>query len=118
RRNREPGWKSPSPRQSPSRKRDPRRCLGAECSLTRSARSTWSVMADPFSGKVAVAGVGETDYSRNSGRSELTLSLQAIHAALDDCGLTPKDVDGLLRWQVDTSAEADVAASLGMKELR
>ena len=68
-------------------------------------------------GKVAIAGVGETDYSRNSGRSELTLSLQAIHAALDDCGLSAKDVDGLLRWTVDTSAEAEVAASLGMKEL-
>jgi acetyl-CoA acetyltransferase len=68
-------------------------------------------------GKVAIAGVGETDYSRNSGRSELTLSLQAIHAALDDCGLTAQDVDGLLRWQVDTSAEAEVAASLGVREL-
>jgi 17-hydroxy-3-oxo-4-pregnene-20-carboxyl-CoA lyase len=75
-------------------------------------------MTDSFRGKVAVAGVGETDYSRNSGRSELTLSLQAIHAALEDCGLTAKDVDGLLRWQVDTSSEAEVAASLGVKELR
>jgi acetyl-CoA acetyltransferase len=75
-------------------------------------------LVDSFRGKVAVAGVGETDYSRNSGRSELTLSLQAIHAALDDCGLSAKDVDGLLRWQVDTSAEAEVAASLGINELR
>jgi len=75
-------------------------------------------MTDPFKGKVAVVGVGETDYSRNSGRSELTLSLQAIHAALDDCGIAAKDVDGLLRWQVDTSAEAEVAASLGVKELK
>ena len=75
-------------------------------------------MAEPFGGKVAVVGVGETDYSRNSGRSELTLSLQAIHAALDDCGLTGADVDGLLRWQVDTSAEAEVAASLGVRELK
>ena len=75
-------------------------------------------MTDPFRGKVAIAGVGETDYSRNSGRSELTLSLQAIHAALDDCGLTPRDVDGLLRWQVDTSAEAEVAASLGVRDLK
>jgi acetyl-CoA acetyltransferase len=75
-------------------------------------------MTDPFRGKVAVVGIGETDYSRNSGRSELTLSLQAIHAALDDCGISPQDVDGLLRWQVDTSAEAEVAASLGIKELK
>jgi acetyl-CoA acetyltransferase len=68
-------------------------------------------------GDVAIVGVGETDYSRNSGRSELTLSLQAIQAALKDCGLTPQDVDGLLRWSVDTSAEAEVASALGIKEL-
>ena len=74
-------------------------------------------MSEGLRGKVAIAGVGETDYSRNSGRSELTLSLQAIQAALSDAGLTAQDVDGLMRWQVDTSAEAEVAASLGIKEL-
>ena len=54
-------------------------------------------MTNDLRGKVAIAGVGETDYSRNSGRSELTLALQAIHAALDDAGLTAKDVDGLMQ---------------------
>lgn len=74
-------------------------------------------MSYDLRGRVAIAGVGETDFSRNSGRSELTLTLQAIHAALADCGIHPSEVDGLLRWTVDTSAEAEVAASLGMKEL-
>ena len=60
---------------------------------------------------VAVAGIGETDYSRESGRSELMLSLQAINAALEDAGLEGPEVDGLMRWAVDTSPEATVAES-------
>jgi acetyl-CoA acetyltransferase len=67
--------------------------------------------------RVAVAGVGQTDYSRDSGRSELTLALQAILAALADAGLEPHEVDGLLRWTVDTSAEAEVASNLGLRDL-
>lgn len=71
----------------------------------------------PFSNSVAIAGVGETDYSRASGRTELMLSLQAINAALDDAGIEARDVDGLMKWWVDTSTEAEVAANLGIKDL-
>ena len=70
-----------------------------------------------FSNAVAIAGVGETDYSRNSGRTELALSLQAIMAALADAGIEPREVDGLMKWRVDTSSEADVAANLGIPDL-
>jgi len=70
-----------------------------------------------FSNSVAIVGVGETDYSRESGRSELALSLQAILAALDDAGIEPREVDGLMKWWVDTSTEADVAANLGIPDL-
>ena len=68
--------------------------------------------------RVAIAGIGETEYSRDSGRSEAVLSLQAIRAALHDAGLEPHDVDGLMRWSVDTTAEGEIAANLGMPELR
>ena len=70
-----------------------------------------------FSNSVAIAGVGETDYSRNSGRTELALALQAILAALDDAGIEPSEVDGLMKWWVDTSSEAAVAANLGIPDL-
>jgi len=70
-----------------------------------------------FSNAVAIVGVGETDYSRASGRTELALSLQAIRAALDDAGIEPRDVDGLMKWWVDTSTEAEVAANLGIPDL-
>ena len=71
----------------------------------------------PFSNAVAIVGIGETDYSRASGRTELALSLQAIRAALKDAGLAPGDVDGLMKWRVDTSTEAEVAANLGIPDL-
>ena len=70
-----------------------------------------------FPGSVAIAGVGETDYSRNSGRTELALALEAILAALADAGIEPGEVDGLMKWWVDTSLEADVAANLGIPDL-
>ena len=71
----------------------------------------------PFSNSVAIVGVGETDYSRNSGRTELALALRAIQAALNDAGIKPAEVDGLMKWGVDTSLEADVAANLGIPDL-
>lgn len=70
-----------------------------------------------FAGQVAIAGIGETDYSRASGRSELVLTLEAIRTALDDAGLDAQDVDGLMRWSVDTSAEGEVASNLGIRDL-
>ena len=70
-----------------------------------------------FSNAVAIAGIGETDYSRDSGRTELALSLQAIGAALDDAGIAAAEVDGLMKWFVDTSSEAEVAVNLGIPDL-
>lgn len=81
--------------------------------VSRRTRSS----AATFSNTVAVVGVGETDYSRDSGRTELALALQAILAALADAGIEPGAVDGLMKWWVDTSPEADVAAHLGIRDL-
>ena len=52
--------------------------------------------ARTLSGKAAIAGIGATEFSKESGRSELQLSVEAVRHALDDCGLTPADVDGLV----------------------
>ena len=68
--------------------------------------------------RAAIVGIGETEYSRDSGRSDAALSLEAIKKALDDCGLKPHDVDGLLRWAVDGTSETEIAANLGMHDLK
>jgi acetyl-CoA acetyltransferase len=71
-----------------------------------------------LSGKAAVAGIGATEFSKESGRSELQLSVEAVRAALADCGLRPSDVDGLTTFTMDTSSEIAVARELGIPELR
>ena len=69
--------------------------------------------------RAAIAGVGATPYSKNSGVSTLTLALRAIRAALDDAGLTIADVDGVACHRVGDSAQAVIVAqSLGIRDLR
>lgn len=46
--------------------------------------------------KVAIVGVGESDIGKVPGMSGLGLNTQAMRRALDDAGLKPSDVDGLL----------------------
>ena len=71
-----------------------------------------------MAGKAAIAGIGATEFSKDSGRSELRLAAEATLAALDDAGLTPADVDGLVTFAMDTTAEIDLAAAVGIPGLR
>ncbi|MGW7006952.1 lipid-transfer protein [Streptomyces sp. NPDC054933] len=72
---------------------------------------------DVLGGRAAIVGIGATEFSKDSGRSELKLAVQAVHAALDDAGLSPADVDGLVSFTMDTSPEIAVAQATGMGEL-
>ncbi|MBE3002390.1 lipid-transfer protein [Nocardiopsis sp. HNM0947] len=71
----------------------------------------------PRPGAAAVAGIGATEFSKDSGRSELSLACEAVLAALDDAGLEPPDVDGLVTFTADTTPEAELARVTGMGEL-
>ncbi|MCM3894686.1 lipid-transfer protein [Gordonia sputi] len=70
-----------------------------------------------LSGAAAIAGIGATEFSKNSGRSELRLATEAVQAALTDAGLTPADVDGLVSFTMDTNSEIAVARAVGIPEL-
>lgn len=72
---------------------------------------------DSLGGKAAIVGIGATEFSKDSGRSELKLAVEAVRAALDDAGLTPADVDGLVTFTMDTSPEITVAQVAGIGEL-
>ena len=74
--------------------------------------------ARTLSGRAAIAGIGATEFSKESGRSELQLSVEAVRDALADCGLAPSDVDGLVTFTMDSSSEIAVARELGIGELR
>ncbi len=68
-------------------------------------------------GAAAIAGIGATEFSKDSGRSELQLACEAVSAAIDDAGLAPSDVDGLTTFAMDTNPEIDVARNVGIGEL-
>jgi 17-hydroxy-3-oxo-4-pregnene-20-carboxyl-CoA lyase len=70
-----------------------------------------------LSGTAAIAGIGATEFSKDSGRSELKLAVEAVRNALDDAGLTPAEVDGLVTFSMDSNAEIAVARELGAGEL-
>ncbi|MEU9856388.1 lipid-transfer protein [Streptomyces sp. NPDC047974] len=72
---------------------------------------------DGLGGRAAVAGIGATEFSKDSGRSELSLAVEAVRAALDDAGLAPGDVDGLVTFTMDTNPEITVAQAAGIGEL-
>lgn len=73
--------------------------------------------ADSLGGKAAIVGIGATEFSKDSGRSELKLAVEAVRSALDDAGLTPDDVDGMVTFTMDTSPEITVAQASGIGEL-
>ena len=70
-----------------------------------------------LSGRAAIAGIGQTEFSKESGRTELQLACEAVLAAITDAGLDAADVDGLVTFTMDTSEEMEVARNLGMREL-
>ena len=75
-------------------------------------------MPGGLSGKAAIAGIGATDFSKDSGRSELRLAAEAVNDALDDAGLTPADVDGMVTFTMDSNTEVAVARATGIGELK
>jgi acetyl-CoA acetyltransferase len=65
----------------------------------------------------AIVGVGATEFSKDSGRSELRLAAEAVRAAIADAGLTPADVDGLVTFTQDSNTEVAVAREVGIPQL-
>ena len=64
----------------------------------------------------AVVGIGQTEFSKFSGRSELQLAVEASKAALDDAGLTPADIDGMVTFKMDPNDElARIFAQIGRR---
>lgn len=67
--------------------------------------------------RCAITGIGATEFSRDSGRSVLTLATEASLAAIADAGLSVADIDGIIRCTSDTVSHNSLAASLGVPDL-
>jgi acetyl-CoA acetyltransferase len=70
-----------------------------------------------YAGKAAVVGIGATEFSKASGRSELQLALEACVAACEDAGVEPSQVNGLSTFTMETNPESEIMRGLGIPEL-
>ncbi len=77
------------------------------------AQASPAERSEAVSGTAAVIGIGQTEYSRGSGRDEWSLAVEAVDAALADAGLDPGDVDGLVHFTYDAVDEAMLVRSFG-----
>jgi len=67
--------------------------------------------------RCAISGIGATDFSRSSGRSDLTLAIEASLAAIDDAGLQRADIDGIIRCDMDNVRGNDLIHALGLRDV-
>ncbi|MBO0710005.1 MAG: hypothetical protein J2P47_01870 [Acetobacteraceae bacterium] len=66
--------------------------------------------------KYAIVGVGETAYTRGSGRTTRAMGSEAVRNAMADAGLKPSDIDGMLSYQgVDSTFGPMIAGDCGIR---
>ena len=71
-----------------------------------------------MSRRAVIAGIGHTEFSKNSDRSEQQLAAECVTAACADAGLDPRQIDGMITFALDHSDEVDVMRSTGAQELK
>lgn len=77
-----------------------------------------SVESNTIKDNAAIVGVGQTAYTRNSGRDELDMACEAIKNAVEDAGLTMADIDGLEAFTLERTSMPTLVGSLGIPNLR
>jgi acetyl-CoA acetyltransferase len=68
--------------------------------------------------RAAITGIGETRYSRNSGKTVVALQMEAALSAVADAGLSPKDIDGIVAYGPSGVVAEDFVTSFGIPDLR
>lgn len=67
--------------------------------------------------RACIVGVGESAFSRGSGKTELQLLLESSMNAISDAGLKPHDIDGIIGPPIGATSE-HLAANLGIEDMR
>src|SRR5437870_7625607 len=66
--------------------------------------------------KYCIVGIGETEFSKNSGRTTRAMAVEAIRKAILDAGLKASEVDGMLSYQNgDSTFSPFIAPDLGIR---
>src|SRR4051812_20133801 len=66
----------------------------------------------------AVTGVGETQYMRGTDRTPLSFQLEASLRAIEDAGLKPTDIDGVIPYGQGGAVAEDFITNFGIPDLR
>ena len=69
-------------------------------------------------GKASIVGIGATEFSKESGRSEMSLASEAVAATIADAGLKPSDIDGMVTYSTDNNPDVEIARHVGIGSLR
>ena len=85
--------------------------------MTTRARKTALSRKAALSQKTAIVGIGATEFSKDSGRSEMQLACEAAHQAVCDAGLTGADIDGMATFSMDNNWEIEVHRQIGGQRL-
>lgn len=70
-----------------------------------------------FGSRTSIVGIGQSPFSRSSGRTTLSLAVEAAHNAMLDAGMGPSDIDGIVRCEIDRVSYNDLAHVLGLERL-
>jgi acetyl-CoA acetyltransferase len=63
--------------------------------------------------RAAIAGIGQTPFSKGLGRSEYDMAVEAIWNACDDAGISPREIDGFVRYDMEQIDEEKLLSVLG-----
>ncbi|MFM9938319.1 MAG: thiolase family protein [Hyphomicrobiaceae bacterium] len=69
-------------------------------------------------GKAAITGVGDTRYSKSSGKSVTALQMEASLNAIRDAGLDPKQIDGIIAYGSMSVVAEDFITNFGIPDLK
>jgi acetyl-CoA acetyltransferase len=71
-----------------------------------------------LNGAAAIAGIGETTYQRRSSRPADELQFEASLAAIEDAGLSPANIDGVIPVGITGAPAEEYVTNLGLTDLR
>lgn len=66
----------------------------------------------------AIVGIGQTRFAKSLGLSEYEMAVEAIWNACDDAGISPREIDGLVRYDMEQIDEEQLLAAIGSPLLR